>query len=518
MKRMVVALVVLALLLVSGVVTVLGAIGSDEEPGAEQQPAASLPPEPGSTVPPSRQLAPFYAQGVTWEPCRERFECATIEVPMDYAEPNGATIDLALLKVPAADLATRVGSLVVNPGGPGASGTDYASQSGLVFGDPLLNSFDIVGFDPRGTGESHPVDCLTDEQMDAYLASEPDPDTAAERREFAREVSTFGRACVERTGQLIGHVSTIEAARDMDVLRAALGESQLDYYGASYGTQLGSTYAELFPANVGRFVLDAAVDPTLGLRQDRLSQAGGFETALRSYVQNCLETAESCFLGDSVAEGMQRIQAFLESVDATPLQTSDGREVTEGVATTGIAVTLYNRDYWTLLSQGLTTAFDGDGTTLLLLADAYATRQPSGEYSTNLLEALYAINCLDDPSSVPFSQVESLVPAFERASPTFGRGFAWGLTGCSGFAPRSSLKPLRIRAEGAAPIVVVGTTRDPATPYAEAVALADQLESGVLVSRDGDGHGGYNVGNDCVDEAVESYLIRGDVPDDGLAC
>ena len=424
----------------------------------------------------------------------------------------GETIDLALLKLPAADPANLAGSLVVNPGGPGASGADFAAQAELAFGDPLLDHFDIVGFDPRGTGASNPVDCLTDAQLDRSTATDPTPDTEAERREFERWSRITNAGCLARTGEAIAHVSTIEAARDLDVLRAALGDAELDYYGASYGTMLGATYAELFPTEVGRFVLDAAVDPTLSLRQGARSQARGFETALRAYVQNCIESTDSCFLGDSVDEGVARVHELFESLDAAALPTSGGRVLTEGLATTGIGIALYDREAWGLLSQGLSSALDGDGTMLLIFADALATRQPSGEYSTNLVEANYAIRCLDDPASVPVERIEALVPELMEVSPTFGRGFAWGLAGCLGFTPRSTEKPIRIRAAGAAPIVVVGTTRDPATPYAEAVALADQLESGVLVSRDGDGHSGYSAGNDCVDDAVEAYLIDGDRP------
>ncbi|MFA6300267.1 MAG: alpha/beta hydrolase, partial [Nocardioides sp.] len=284
-----------------------------------------------------------------------------------------------------------------------------------------------------------------------------------------------------------------------------------------YGTKLGATYAELFPDKVGRLVLDGAVDVGLSSRDLTLGQAGGFETALGAYVDNCVDETPSCFLGDSREEGLETISDLLADIDEEPLPTSDGRELTVGSAFYGVVTPLYVRDYWYLLSQGLSTALEGDGTTLMLLADAYASRQ-NGTYLDNSTEAIYAINCLDDPFYVEPEQVEAEVGAFEEVSPTFGRVFAWSLVNCKGMQVESSEPALDIRAEGAAPIVVVGTTRDPATPYAWAVGLAERLESGVLVSRDGDGHTGYNAGNECVDTAIEAYLTDGTVPDDGLEC
>ena len=517
--RAVVVVLVLALVL-SGVVTaVLALRGNDDSGrgGAEPTPTASSTPDAGATEPPDPALAEYYSQRLDWQPCDDGdFECATLTVPLDYDEPDGETIDLALLKVPAGEPGERVGSLVVNPGGPGSPGTDYAAASGQQFRPALTDRFDVVGFDPRGTGDSAPVDCLTDEQLDAFLAADPEPDTDQEVEEFVDDTVELAQGCEERSGDLADHVSTVEAARDMDVLRAALGESTLTYLGASYGTALGATYAELFPDRVGRLVLDGAVDVSLTSREKSLGQARGFETALRSYVDNCLEGG-NCYLGSTQEEALDRIVRFLDEVDADPLPTSDGRELAVGNAFLGIITPLYVRDYWSYLDEGLQAAFKGDGSILMLLADAYASRGPNG-YQNNSAEAIYAINCLDDPSSVPASEVPSEFAAFEEASPTFGRVFAWGLVGCLGFEVREAAEPLEIRGEGAAPIVVTGTTRDPATPYEWAQALADQLESGVLVTRDGDGHTAYNSGNECIDEALEAYLVEGTVPEDGLTC
>lgn len=517
MKRLIVSVVVVALLILAGGVAVVASLGDGGEPAGPDPTSPSPTTAAGADQPPSPELARFYSQDVEWASCEGSFECATLEVPLDYDDPGGSTIDLAVLKVPAADPEQRIGSLVVNPGGPGQSGTNYASQSGLAFGDPLLDSFDIVGFDPRGAGDSAPVDCLGDRALDEYVASDPDPDTAPERREFVRLSRARVSGCAQRSGPLAAHVSTIEAARDMDILRAVLGESTLDYFGASYGTELGATYAELFPERVGRFVLDGAVDLSLDFRELALGQAAGFETALRAYVEDCVETADPCFLGDSVEEGLARISDFLDQVDADPLPTATDRELRVGNAFYGIVLPLYVRDYWFLLNSALGDAFGGDGTALLQLSDLYNSRGANG-YTDNSAEAFAAISCLDDPSSIPPGQVPAVTPAFKKASPTFGGVFAWGLIGCRGTEVESTEAPLEVDGSGAAPIVVIGTTRDPATPYEWAKSLAEQLDSGVLVSRDGDGHTGYNTGNDCVDDAVHAYLVDGTVPDDGLSC
>jgi pimeloyl-ACP methyl ester carboxylesterase len=473
---------------------------------------------PAATQAPEDSLTSFYEQRVVWRPCGAD-QCATMDVPLDYAQPQSETISLNLLRRPADD-DDKVGSLLVNPGGPGAAGSGVASKARAYFGDALMRHFDIVGFDPRGTGRSDPVDCLSDADLDGYLSADSEPSTSEQARDYVREVRQFGRGCEQLSGRLASHISTVETARDMDVLRAVLGERVISYFGFSYGTELGATYAELFPERVGRFVLDGGVDPTLSVRDATLTQAEGFETALRAYVANCLEVTDSCFLGDSVDEGLGRIRGFLDALDSQPLDTSSGRPLTQALAITGIVAPLYSRGAWIILSQALKSAFDGDGSALLLMADQYSGRESDGSYASNIMEAFPAISCLDDPSGIKPSDVPAQYPAFEEASPTFGKAFAWSLIGCRNWPAARGLvrQPLVIDASGAAPIVVVGTTRDPATPLVESEALASQLESGVLVTRDGDGHTGYHSGNDCVDEAVDSYLVEGKVPRDGLTC
>lgn len=483
-------------------------------PAARASTPASAP-APDSTTAPSPGLAQFYRQSVTWAPCRTGDFCADLTVPLDYKQPDGATIEISVLKVPATDPAHRIGSLVVNPGGPGESGTNFAERSVSYFGSAIRAQFDVVGFDPRGTGHSDPISCLSEAQLTAMLDADPDPDTPAAGAAYQRLSEAFGRGCVSKSGPLAAHVSTVEAARDMDVLRAALGEQHLTYFGASYGTKLGTTYADLFPTRVGRFVLDGAVDPKLTNYAMLLGQAGGFETALRAYVGHCVSQGH-CFLGATVDAGLARIKAFVDGVQRHPLQ-AGSRVLTGGDAFVAVLLPMYSRESWPFADQALKAAFAGDGTELLLFADEYAGRNGT-HYIDNSMQALSAINCLDDPSAVPADKIPSLYPAFEKVSPTFAQAFAWMMNSCIGQVAKADAPPPPVGAPGAAPIVVIGTTRDPATPYAWAVNLAHELSSGVLITRDGDGHTGFHSGNSCVDHAIEAYLLRGVVPANGLRC
>lgn len=484
-----------------------GAVGSGEAEG--ETAAHSAPPAPEG-------LEKFYAQQLDWSECQVAFECATLEVPIDYAEPDGPTIELALLRAPARREA--IGSLVVNPGGPGGSGVDHATMAGAIVSRDVSNAYDIVGFDPRGVARSAPITCFTDEQMDALIGSDPSPDDEQEKQAGEALMAEFAAACEAGAGDLLGHVSTPEAARDMDVLRAALGERKLDFLGASYGTFLGATYATLFPENVGRFVLDGAVDPTLSGLEMGLGQAAGFERATRAYVESCVAGGD-CPLGDDVDAAMAGIPAFLDRVDANPLTVSGDRvtELTEGWAMYGIIVAMYAQDFWPILTQALTRAEQGDGTLLMFLANTYATRGSDGSYKGNGMQAIYAVNCLDRPAIGEDLDSAEVEAQFLQVSPTWGRYLA-GEGACEHWPVQAVETIDDYSAAGAPPILVIGTTRDPATPHEWAVSLAEILDSGVLISYDGDGHTAYGRSNDCVDDAVDAYLLRGTVPEADLTC
>lgn len=522
MKRALPILFVVIAILFPIVIAVAVLAPADRDSGGDDSAAEPVarPEEAGARDVPDPALQRFYEQKLDWSACRDGDECATLEVPLDYADPAGKTIGIAVLRNDVDRPAQRVGNLVVNPGGPGAPGTDYAASSSdfASFPDAVYDHYDVIGFDPRGTGASAPVDCLSDGQLDAFVAADPDPDTPAEVRAFVEDSDTFGPGCERRSGDLYRHLSTHNAARDMDVLRAALGDDHLDYLGASYGTKLGATYADLFPKRVGRMVLDGAVDPTLSSLESSLQQAHGFQVAIEAYVDHCIKEGD-CYLGSTRTAALDRIREFLDEVDAEPLRVGT-RQLTSGTAFLGIITPLYNNDYWSYLDQALAQALKGDGRGLLGFADVYTSRKDGGGYADNSSEAIYVINCDDDPSSVAPEKIPALFPRFEEQSPTFGRIFAWGMIGCRSLGPgKDAPKPdWTLDAKGAAPIVVIGTTRDPATPLVWAQALATQLASGVLITRDGDGHTGYNMGNDCVDGAVEAYLIEGKTPPRDLSC
>lgn len=463
-------------------------------------------------------LEEFYGQDLEWSDCEGTFECAGLTVPIDYQEPEGGAIELALLRAPAQGQAQ--GSLVVNPGGPGASGVDYAMMSAMVVSSEVREVYDVVGFDPRGVGRSAPIECFTDEQMDTMLGSDPSPDDAQAEAAVLELLEEFATACGENAPELVGHVSTPEAARDMDVLRAALGDDRLSYLGASYGTFLGSTYATLFPERVGRVVLDGAIDPTISGLEMGLGQAEGFERATRAYVEDCV-AGGGCPLGDDVETAMAAIPAFLDALGEQPLPVRGDvvTELTEGWGMYGIIVAMYDQAGWPILSQAFTQAQQGDGTMMMFLANLYASRSSDGSYDGNGMQAIYAVNCLDRPATEASQELddEELLAQFEEVSPTWGRYLAGD--GACQFWPAQAPEVIEdYSAEGADPILVIGTTRDPATPYEWAVSLAEILDSGVLISYDGDGHTAYGRSNDCVQDAVDSYLIEGTVPEDGLSC
>ena len=489
----------------------------DNNGAAASTPSVAITPQ--SPPPGSEALSRFYGQRLEWKEC-EGAQCATLEVPVDYANPQGDTIELALVKVPARKQSKRLGSLVVNPGGPGGSGVDYARAADFIVGKGVRDAYDVVGFDPRGVGRSSPIDCLTDRQLDTFLGSDPTPDDPAEEQAFDQTARGFAQACGTNAGPLLAHVSTEDAAKDMDVLRAALGEQKLTYLGKSYGTYLGTVYAGLFPQNVGRMVLDGVVAPDLTPDELNLGQAKGFELATRQWAAYCVEKGD-CPLGSSVDAVMKGLRTFLGSVDQSPLpRTGDNAvpRLTEGWASLGIAAAMYDQGAWQTLVDAMGDAVGGDGTALMQLADQYADRNPGGQYAGNIMEVIYAVNCLDKADSSDLAERSRLAKESLKEAPTWGPFLMWSSLPCGVWPVKATGAPEKISAKGAAPIVVIGTTRDPATPYEWAVRLRDQLADASLITFDGDGHTAYTRSNKCVDGAVDAYYLKGTVPQDGLRC
>lgn len=506
MKRQVVT----ALVAVGALLGGCSSGGNPVDPPRVDPPDDSTP-APDATVGIEPDLADFYTQTLKWSSCGGEFQCTTLEVPLDYADPDGDTIDLSVLRSPAED---PEGSLIVNPGGPGASGVDYARAARSLATDAVREHYDIVGFDPRGVGESNPVDCLDDEQLDAFTAAEATPDDDEEVAELQGDVEEFAAGCESRSGALLPHLSTENAARDMDVLRAALGDSKLTYLGKSYGTYLGAIYADLFPSRVGRMVLDGAIDPSLSAKEFALGQAAGFQRAWDGFVRWCVD--DGCPLGDDEDEVQATVSAFLSDLDEEPLQTGDdSRPLTESLAFYGMVVPFYSpaSEAYPTVRDALDQAINDDsGAGLLALADLYLSRNGDGTYTGNSNEVFAAVNCLDRPESPTIEQVSSGLSDYEEASPVFGPFMAWGALTCAAWPVKSSAVPGPLDATGADPILVIGTTGDPATPYPWAEALADQLSSGELLTYDGTGHTAYRSGSECVDEFVDAYLVEGELP------
>jgi pimeloyl-ACP methyl ester carboxylesterase len=458
-------------------------------------------------------LDPFYSQTLNWTDCGSGLQCTTAKAPLDWANPAAGGIDLALVRHPATG-PDRLGSLLVNPGGPGASGYNFVKDSLDYATDAKLQAgYDIVGFDPRGVGRSSAVACYEPAQMDEYLygITQASRGTDAWIAELEKAAADFGAACQKNTGALLGHVDTESAARDLDLLRATLGDTQLNYLGYSYGTFLGATYAELYPDKVGRLVLDGAVDPSTSNFDVTRVQAQGFESALRAYLADCLAGSKCPFTG-SVDDAMGTIRALLDSVDASPIAAEDGRQLGSSSLLTAIIYPLYQAAAWPLLSDMFDSVMHGQAEYAFRLADAYNGRNEDGSYAHNSTEAFSAINCVDYSYNADPASMRKQASEIEKAAPVIGKYMTFGDIGCAHWPYQFTGERGEIHAPGADPILVVGTTNDPATPFVWAQSLAKQLDSGHLVTYKGEGHTAYNKSNSCVNNAVDDYLLKGTVP------
>jgi pimeloyl-ACP methyl ester carboxylesterase len=431
---------------------------------------------------------------------------------MNWADPAQASIDLALIRHPASQ--KPLGSLLVNPGGPGASGVDFIKSSLTYAVDSTLEkNYDIVGFDPRGVGSSSAVDCGGPKVIDDFIygivpgtPGSPSWIAAAEQ-----ENGAFGQSCLEHTGPLLQYIDTNSAARDLDLLRAVLGDTKLNYLGYSYGTLLGATYAELYPKNTGRLVLDGALDPATSDFDVTLTQAKGFESAFRAYLKDCL-SRKGCPFRGSVDQAMNQVHQLLEQLQQSPIRGDDGRELGANTMFSAIILPLYNRDNWSALDQLFADVRQGGTTVAFSLADQYNDRSSSGTYSSNETPAFTAINCLDYVSDDDVADMTKQAAELAQQAPVFGPVMSWGGTACATWPFPGTRDRVAIHADGSAPILVVGTTHDPATPYVWAQNLAKELQNGHLVTRKGEGHTGYNKGNSCVNSAVDDFFVGGKVP------
>lgn len=462
----------------------------------------------------------LYNQTPNWTLCENNvFQCATIRVPLDWSKPSGKTIGLSLIRKFSND---ALGSLVINPGGPGGSGYDFLANSWEDIGtQELREAYTFVSFDPRGVSRSAKVECLNAKDTDhlLYDSNDAEPGSSEEIKLIRAELKKFVDACAKNTGEVLGHIDTVSAAKDMEVLRTALGEEKLNYLGFSYGTFLGTTYAAIFPEKVGRFVLDGAIDPRVSDEKQSLNQLAGFNLALNNYLRDCLTNDTDCPFSGSLVSAQNAVKNFLLKMETKSMKTTSDRKLTISSATTGLILALYSDTYWPYLTQAFNEAFDGDGTTFLLLADFYNDRQEDGSYKGNSLEANIAINCLDSRASSSPEKMTAQNKRLLALSPILGRYWQNGALTCENWPYPVAERPESYSAKGAPTILVVGTTGDPATPFEQSVSLAhDVLKDGFLITFKGEGHTAYGRSNECISSAVDNFLIGGKVPEKEPVC
>ncbi|MDP5226678.1 MULTISPECIES: alpha/beta hydrolase [Arthrobacter] len=480
------------------------------------KPAATSGSQEGLSTGTPEELKDYYGQKVAWASCEHGAECASIKVPVDYSNPQGGSIEIAVIKIAATGKSE--GSLFINPGGPGGSGYDFVNDSAQwILSDELRKNYDLVGFDPRGVKRSAPVTCLTDRERDAQRAVYYDPFTPDGLAKSIDEQRQTNQACEANTGPVLAHADTESAARDMDILRAALRNEKLDYLGYSYGTFLGSTYATLFPDRVGRMVLDGALDSTLTQSQLTIGQAKAFERSLHVFVEWCQRNS-GCPLSGNADEGVQRIQKLMNQYATDPPQANDGRVVTVASFVSGLIVPLYSTASWPNLRQALAAALVGDPSPMMQLADFGADRDSSGSYTSNSAFAFNAINCLDYSVDSAPEAMRNEAAELVRVSPTLGKYMAYGGIACDGLKTTAVRKVAPANYSGKAPVVVIGTTGDPATPYEWAQNLRKQLGNASLLTWEGEGHTAYGRAGNCITNAVDDYFVKGTTPADGLRC
>lgn len=474
------------------------------------------------TGPVPAALRTYYTQKVSWKPCGDGFRCAKVRVPVSYAKPAAyGDIAIAVTRRPADDQKRRLGSLLVNPGGPGGSGVEYAKAADLVVSAAVLKRYDLVGFDPRGVAGSAPVKCLSDSQLDTMLASDATPDSPAEVSTFRELSQILGAGCAKNAPRLAPRVDTVSAARDMDIIRAVVGDSRMTYLGKSYGTYLGATYARLFPGRVGRFVLDGVVDPKLDNVGLSKSQAMGFERAIRRFLANCVKRND-CPLDGGVEQAYSQLLKIMDSADATPLPTGDPRRpLTQALLQMGVIYGMYDATYgWPAERNALRGVVSGDGSDMLSLTDFFLSRE-DGHYKDNANEVIAAVNCIDRPDRPGVAQASAYASAWRKTYPMFGEILAWGLLACTDWplpavgsvGPWKSAGGVRIPAA-----LVLGTTYDPATPVEGSRSLHKQLPGSRLLEWRGDGHTAYRQGSSCVDTVVDAYLLKGSLPKQNVTC
>ena len=505
----------------------LGACSGGGDQGSERPTTSAPQPTLGATASPGepttkpvdfRDCTNVIGPQIKDQPGGDRelsFGCGTLKVPLDYDNPNNGTVTLYLVRVHLADQHDRIGSLLINPGGPGGSGLNAAVGLSLQLPTEILSRFDLVGFDPRGVGLSDPVHCVPDSLKDQITAADPDARTAQEFAEQVRLSEQIAQQCSDQYHDKLAHFNTVETARDMDLIRRAIGDDKLSYLGYSYGTLLGAVYAQLFPEQTRALVLDGAVDPA----QDQVSaserQAKGFENAFDQFAAACRARGADCPIGPDPRHFLTNLIDRARKAPIPSSRQGEERRATGGNVQLAVLSALYDQNQWETLASALAAAEKGDARGVFTLDDRYNERDDSGHFS-NILDANVTINCNDTNERISQDTVRAKLTEWRKKYPLFGTSQALGLLTCQSWQDVRHQIP-RVQAVGAAPILVVGTVNDPATPYRSAQALARELSSGTLLTWDGQGHTAYPKTR-CVTSTVDAYLIKLTVPTDGRTC
>ena len=464
-------------------------------------------------------LAPYLGQEVQWSDCGAGAECATVMAPLDWDNPGvGEDVSLAVSRHSATGQA--LGSLFVNPGGPGASGYEFVLDSvDVAVSEVLRESFDVIGWDPRGVNFSSPVSCAaTDAELDYFFFGELEaqPDTPEWDAELLAESIRFGQECQANTGELLEFVDTLSTVRDLDLLRHLVGDEQLNYLGYSYGTLIGALYIDTFPEKVGRMVLDGPVDPGASQFDLVVNQHRGFEEALEAYLVEC-DLTNSCPFAGSLEQRLRGVSDLYDELEQNPLRHADGRLIDDGMLRTAMVTTLYAQSSWPFLTQMFEELQEGVTDTAIFLVDFYYDRE-GGVYQNNSMEAFIAINCLDYPVESDPAVLEAQADQLREAAPYTARPSGDGDLVCMNWPYPPKLNKGPVRGEGANPVVILGTTGDPATPYNWSVSLNEQLENSVLLTLVGEGHLAYDERVTCINDPVDTYFVTGDLPEDGITC
>ena len=453
-------------------------------------------------------LEDYESQELSWRDCYDGYQCTSFKVPVDYEKVNNQSFTLEVLRHRALDQKNKLGAIVVNPGGPGGSATFYAYNAEYIMSSKINRKYDIVGFDPRGVNESGEIRCLTDSEEDVFLNADANDGKAASIAALVSMSKDFADKCAKAAGSKLRHYSTLEAAKDMEILRILLNEKKLNFLGKSYGTYLGTLYAALFPESVGRIVLDGAVSPNVSTRDQQLAQAIAFDKALNNF----LAAQKKFKLSD--------IKNLLSQADVNPLKSPDGRVATQSTLITAIATTLYDsgdgwKDLKKMLDQAITKR---DTKEIFKQADEYNNRAPDGSYYSNQTDVSIVITCLDwkEPRSVEEMTLDR--KEFIKVAPIFGPFLNFAGLPCKYWKSKPQLPPMSLKEIETSPILVIGVTNDPATPYKWAQDLTKVFTNAKLLTLNGDGHTGHNQGNECIDSVVDSYFLTGKIASGPLIC